>query len=463
MSFASGNFLLFYLVLQVVYWVLPIARVRKSLLLVASYYFYMSWDVEFAGLIAVSTLVDYSVGLVLGSTAASKKRKAALCVSLAVNLGLLAYFKYAGFFVESMRELLSSLGVAVQPMELEIVLPVGISFYTFQTLSYTIDVYRGKLKPTRDLPDFALFVAFFPQLVAGPIVRASEFLPQLSVAQRLQWSRQFAAWQRILIGLAKKIVLADSFALVANQVFSEPEAYGFVGTWCGVLAFALQIYCDFSAYSDIAIGAAASFGYQLPENFRYPYLAGSIREFWRRWHISLSTWLRDYLYISLGGNRRGGLQATRNLMITMFLGGLWHGAAWTFVVWGIFHGSLLAIHRVWSARFGEMTRWLGVPMTFGVVCMGWVLFRAETFGDAGVVFEGMLGVREVAHSPSLRQPVLRLGCVMLLVHLVVAWKERYAPTASWPLTWRVAQATLCAGLIVAYYEGQAEAFIYFQF
>ncbi|MFT5051548.1 MAG: alginate O-acetyltransferase complex protein AlgI [Chlamydiales bacterium] len=468
MNFASATFLLFYAVLFIAYWLLPGARARKLLLLAASYYFYMSWDMEFAALIAFSTAVDFSIGLVLARTQVVSRRKAALLTSLTVNLGLLCYFKYAGFFVESAYSLLTSLGVTLQPIELQIILPVGISFYTFQTLSYTIDVYRRQLEPVRDPLDFSLFVAFFPQLVAGPIVRASHFLPQLRDPKRFAWATCRSGWQRIIIGLAKKTALADSFALVSNEVFAAPEQFGFLGCWFGVVAFALQIYCDFSAYSDIAIGTAQTFGYHIPENFKHPYIACNVRDFWRRWHISLSTWLRDYVYIPLGGSRQGPARSSLNLMATMFLGGLWHGAAWTFVAWGVLHGSMLAIHRAIdrlgarneARRFGPI--W-GIPVTFVLVCFGWVLFRAESFGDASTILQGLLGLRHVDQPPALRTPVVTLLVAMLLVHAWAATCERRGWHWSPPLAIRTAFITLCAGLVLALAQRNALEFIYFQF
>jgi alginate O-acetyltransferase complex protein AlgI len=477
-NFPSGTFLLFFVVVFAAHWALPRPRWRKVLLLAASYYFYMSWNVELVVLILLSTVVDYVVGLRLAAAETPRARRGYLLVSLVVNLGLLGYFKYAGFFVESFGELLASLGMQANTASLEIILPVGISFYTFQTLSYTIDIYRKSLQPTRDLLDFALFVAFFPQLVAGPIVRASHFLPQLATPVRWDRARAAAGLQRMVIGLAKKIVLADSFAIVANEVFASPESFGFAGSWFGVIAFAFQIYCDFSAYSDIAIGAAATLGYEIPENFAHPYVAGNIREFWRRWHMSLSTWLRDYLYIPLGGSRRGATRARLNLLITMFLGGLWHGAAWTFVAWGVFHGLLLGVQRwIDERRPGgagkPRSSVVGIVPTFALVCLGWVLFRAETFADAALLYRNLFGLRSVADSPMLRTPVLWMVLAMVIVHVQVHFAERRALAArpapaapaapAWPLLWRTAFLTLCVGGIVAFFRDDGVAFIYFQF
>ena len=472
MNFPSGTFLLFFAVVFALHWALPRPRMRKVLLLGASYYFYMSWNVQLVGLILLSTIVDYVVGLAMARAETPRARRGYLLVSLAVNLGLLGYFKYAGFFVESFGELLVGLGLQANTASLEIILPVGISFYTFQTLSYTIDIYRRSLQPTRDVLDFALFVAFFPQLVAGPIVRASHFLPQLVKPARWDGARAAGGLQRMIIGLAKKVVLADSFALVANEVFASPESFGFLGSWFGVVAFAFQIYCDFSAYSDIAIGAAATLGYDIPENFAHPYVAGNIREFWRRWHMSLSTWLRDYLYIPLGGSRRGAVRARLNLLITMFLGGLWHGAAWTFVAWGVFHGLLLGVQRWIDERRpggggAPRSTAIGIVPTFALVCLGWVLFRAETFADAALLYRNLFGLRSVAESPMLRTPVLWLALAMVVVHAWVAVTERRALAGrgapAWPLLLRTAFLTVCIGGIVAFFRIEGEAFIYFQF
>ncbi|MDA1306433.1 MAG: MBOAT family protein, partial [Acidobacteria bacterium] len=314
------------------------------MLLVASYVFYGAWDYRFLSLLGISTIIDYVVALRMAD-AAGRHRKAWLIVSLVTNLGLLGFFKYFNFFVDSGNALLIALGVDPMPMRLHIVLPVGISFYTFQTLSYTIDVYRGKLDPTRSLRDFALFVAYFPQLVAGPIERATHLLPQVLNPRRLSMPLLHQGLWLISWGLFKKMVIANNLAIVVDRTFAAGSGATGAEYLIAIYAFAFQIYCDFSGYSDIARGLAALMGIDLMVNFNNPYAATNPREFWRRWHISLSTWLRDYLYVPLGGNRGALWQTYRALMLTMLLGGIWHGAQWTFVVWGLYHGVWLAVHR----------------------------------------------------------------------------------------------------------------------
>ncbi|MGE0323043.1 MAG: MBOAT family protein [Polyangiaceae bacterium] len=312
-------------------------KARLVVCLVASYVFYGWWDWRFTGLLAFSTIVDFQVGKYLHATTDQAKRRRWLLVSLVVNLGLLGVFKYLNFFIDSAVEVSTALGLHASKKHLSLILPVGISFYTFQTLSYTLDIYRKQLEPEPSFVRFAAYVAFFPQLVAGPIVRAAEFLPQLRKDPRFDANRFESGMSLIAWGFVKKVVVADSLASVVDHRFRVPEAHDALSLGLGVFCYAFQIYADFSGYSDIAIGTARLLGYDFPENFRRPYFSTSFREFWRRWHITLSTWLRDYLYIPLGGNRTPGYRTYRNLMLTMLLGGLWHGANWTFVVWGGLH------------------------------------------------------------------------------------------------------------------------------
>ncbi len=333
-----------------------------------------------------------------------------MIVSLTINLGVLAFFKYCNFFIESAASVLESIGLSSST--LPIILPVGISFYTFQTLSYTIDVYRGKIQPTDRFLDFATYVAFFPQLVAGPIVRARELLPQLSDIPAWSSRRFYGGAQQALRGAVKKVLLADRLGEMVDVVFAGPDLYSGATVWIAVLAYTGQIYFDFSGYTDIAIGAAKMLGYRFPVNFRHPYLATTIADFWRRWHMTLSRWLRDYLYISIGGNRHGNWMTYRNLLITMVLGGLWHGAAWSFVLWGLWHGAALALerfaYRVLGIRLPKFVGWL---TTLFVVIAGWVLFRSESVADAGTVFDRMLFLRAgITWYPPLA--IAALGCVV---------------------------------------------------
>lgn len=361
------------------------------ILLVASYYFYAYWDYRFCGLLVFSTLADYLISKRIDAATDPLPRKCWLGLSVVINLSILGFFKYANFLIDSFAP------VSWQPEQgilSNIILPVGISFFTFQTLSYSIDVYRGHLRPSRSLIQFSLYVAFFPQLVAGPIVRASEFLPQLLQTPTWSTGRFYGGAMQVLRGLVKKVLIADRLAEMVDVVFAGPDLYSTWTLWIAVIAYTGQIYYDFSGYTDIAIGVAKMLGFRFPRNFRHPYLSTSIVEFWRRWHITLSRWLRDYLYISMGGNRRGSLITQRNLLLTMTLGGLWHGAAWTFVLWGLWHGALLIGHR-WIAgalrsrqiRFPALIGW---SATFFVVMLGWVLFRADSLATAWTIYRGLV-------------------------------------------------------------------------
>ncbi|MBF0371464.1 MAG: MBOAT family protein [Magnetococcales bacterium] len=392
MLFVEFRFIVFFGVLWAIYWSLRNNTWRKMVLLGGSYLFYAAWDWRFLSLILLSTVVDYLAALRIPGAANEGRKRGWLVASLITNLGVLGFFKYFNFFAASLVDLFNSLGVALNHTTLEIVLPVGISFYTFQTLSYTIDVYRGKLQPRKNPLDVALFVAFFPQLVAGPIVRASHFLPQLDQSRR--WSKVAvrSCLTLFLIGFIKKAGVSDNIAPFVDQVFADPGLYSASAIWGGILLYGVQIYCDFSGYSDMAIATAGLLGYRLPVNFNAPYLASSLTDFWRRWHMSLSTWLRDYLYIPLGGNRGGRLQAMRNVMITMLLGGLWHGAAWNFVIWGGLHGVALVGHRAWISFRGEVgagdgvggfiRHSLGMVFTFWWVFLAWIFFRAQDLSTA---------------------------------------------------------------------------------
>ena len=394
MLFNSLEFWIFFSLVLLFSRLLP-RRPRNLFLLGASYLFYMWWDARFIVLIVASTLVDFLVGRSLHN-ARGRSRWWLLIASLAANLGLLGFFKYYNFLAGSLAGLL---GISPRTLHLDIVLPVGISFYTFQSMSYTIDIYRGKLEPVKRLTDFALYVAFFPQLVAGPIVRAREFFPQLFQWRPPSHERTEKGISLILVGLVKKMVLADNFARISDLYFGDVAAHpGAWAAWSATFAFAMQIFFDFSGYTDIARGCGRLLGYEFPVNFRRPYLAGSITEFWRRWHISLSSWLRDYLYIPLGGNRRGSWTTYENLMVTMLLGGLWHGASWNFVLWGGYHGLLLAGERWVRDRFQGLSipEWLRLGLvpfrtaaTFILVMVGWVFFRAASFQDSLAVLNSM--------------------------------------------------------------------------
>ena len=385
MLFNSVAFLGFFAIVYAVY--LPAStRAQNLVLLLASYVFYGAWDWRFLGLLALSTAVDFRCALAIADGDPAHRRRW-LWISVATNLGIRGFFKYFNFFVASFAQLCAALGWPVSTTTLDIVLPVGISFYTFQTLGYTIDVYRGRLPACRDPTTFALYVAYFPQLVAGPIERATHLLPQLAAARLVTLPRlRDGAWL-ILLGLFKKVVVADNLARIVDPVFADSHGSSGAATLLATYAFALQIYADFSGYSDIARGVSKLLGIELMRNFRRPYFATDPQEFWRRWHISLSQWLRDYVYVPLGGNRGGDLRTSRNLMLTMLLGGLWHGASGMFVLWGALHGALLVIHRPWRELFGGYLPRLLTPLSglllFHFVCLAWIFFRARTLADAG--------------------------------------------------------------------------------
>ena len=409
MVFNSLVFLVFFAVVYAAYRVLP-HRGQNWLLLVASYVFYGWWDWRFAGLLAATSFFSWGSGLVIAECRRRGNERGAWwtsCGNIVLNLGILGFFKYWNFFVESFAALFGSVGLGLEPRLLHIVLPVGISFYTFQALSYSIDVYRGQLEPTRDWVDFFAFVAFFPQLVAGPIERAGHLLPQMANPRTVTGEGvRSGAWLAVW-GLFKKVVVADNLSSLVDGAFGAAGASGAMGLMA-VYAFAMQIYCDFSGYSDVARGIARMMGFDLVENFRLPYFAKNPKEFWARWHISLSTWLRDYIYIPLGGNRRGARRQTLNLFATMLLGGLWHGAAWTFVAWGAFHGALLATWHGWARTHGRVKRltgggnacvaasdgrmlgeWMRRAGMFHLACLGWVFFRAGNFDEAWGVLARM--------------------------------------------------------------------------
>lgn len=362
-------------------------------MLLASYVFYGWWDWRFLSLIMFCTVVNHVAACLLAGRLFQHQKKWILILAVTANLGVLGFFKYYGFFIMSAYELFAWLGLSMQIPLLDVILPVGISFFTFQAMSYVMDVYRGDLRPSRNILEFATYLAFFPQLVAGPIIRASVFLPQLRALSKKPTIDIGRATTLILGGLFKKIVLANSLALIlVDPVFADPDMAGGFEILIAVYAYAAQIYCDFSAYSDIAIGLALLLGIRFPDNFNAPYIAARFQEFWQRWHISLSTWLRDYLYIPMGGSRCGKGATYRNLAITFLLGGLWHGAQWRFVAWGALHGIYLIIEKTLTAIWPERVpdnrygRWLykcaAVMLVFHGVCLSWIFFRAETFDDA---------------------------------------------------------------------------------
>ena len=476
MIFNSFQFFVFLAIVLTTYWLVSHRR-QNQLLLLASYVFYGWWDYRFLSLIVVSTVVDFFVAQQLHREVDQSRRRRWLFVSLGVNLGILATFKYFDFFIDSAASLLDAVGFAAHPPTLAIVLPVGISFYTFQTISYTFDVYRRRIEPEQNLLTFGVYVAFFPQLVAGPIERAQHLLPQIqAIRVRPSIERIWSGSWLILTGLFKKIVLADGLASVVQTRFDSPDQHGALSLLIGVYAFAIQIYGDFSGYSSIARGVSRLFGIELMRNFEQPYLSTSVSQFWRTWHISLSTWLWDYLYIPLGGNRRGARRIYINLALTMLLGGLWHGAAWTFVVWGGLHGLYLSAHRAVGAyeprgrpvapRLSELWR---VALTFHLVAFAWIFFRADSLRAAIDYIQGALarlGSFAAGDGGSLVAQgagVLVFGAMMFAVDWTDRNRERYQPLQSWsPLVLGSAMAVMIAALVI-FSGGTLVPFIYFQF
>jgi D-alanyl-lipoteichoic acid acyltransferase DltB (MBOAT superfamily) len=462
MLFNSFDFLIFILIVFPLAWILR-GRPRIYFLLFASYFFYGYWKWQYTSLLMLTTIIDYLAGILLGRTPDPIKRKIYLGVSLSVNLGILAIFKYYNFFASSIG---SWFGWTAIP--LNVLLPVGVSFYTFQSMSYTIDVYRGVLNPCRNFADFALYVAFFPQLVAGPIVRAIDFLPQLANKPAFDWAHFRSGMHLVVRGLIEKVVIADNLAPIVERVYSNPSAHSGIDLWIGTYCFAFQIFADFAGYTDIARGIARMLGYEFLENFRRPYVALNITDFWRRWHISLSTWLRDYLYIPLGGSRKGKFRTYLNLMITMVLGGLWHGANWTFLWWGFFHGTLLTIQHAFGRKPEEeqgsrpVINTIRALLTFHLVCIGWVFFRAPEVTIAWQMLQQMFSPSLLAAGATLAPYALLCG----ILYLVMVADE-FLATGKWferlPLPARVLVLFACFLLLVLFQPQRGVAFIYFQF
>ncbi|WP_298757696.1 MBOAT family O-acyltransferase [uncultured Psychroserpens sp.] len=392
MLFNSIEFLIFFPVVFAIYWMLKNSVSKQNiLLLISSYVFYGWWDWRFLSLIVYSSFIDYLTGLKIENSPSKTLKKRWLLVSLISNLGLLAVFKYYNFFADSFAQSMASLGWQVDDLTLNIILPVGISFYTFQTLSYTIDIYRDKLKPTKDIVVFFTYVSLFPQLVAGPIERASNLIPQIKNKRIFKASQFNDGIFQIIVGLFRKIVIADNLAIYVDTVYENPDLHNGSSLLIATLFYAFQIYYDFSGYSDIAIGSAKLLGFNFNQNFNFPYFSKSITEFWRRWHISLSSWLKDYLYISLGGNRKGIKITYRNLLITMLLGGLWHGSSWNFVIWGAIHGIALAIEKFTFSKLNiKNFNVLGSIWTFTVVLLSWVFFRAQDLSSSMLIIKRIL-------------------------------------------------------------------------
>jgi alginate O-acetyltransferase complex protein AlgI len=464
MLFDSPVYIAFLILVTAIYWRLPGHSARNVFLLAASYFFYGWWDWRFLGLMIVSTTIDYVIAIRIRDEQRQDRKKLLLAFSLALNFTILGFFKYFNFFIGSFSTLLETVGIHNIPVSLlHIILPPGISFYTFQEVAYIVDVYNGKLEPSRSFHEYALFISLFPHLIAGPIQRPSHLLPQ--VQKPRVWDRvaAFDGLMLILEGLFRKCVIADNCALIANAAFDHrmgaPNAFV---TALGTYAFAWQIYGDFSGYSSIARGSAQLLGFHFMVNFRQPYLSDSLQDFWRRWHISLSTWLRDYLYIPLGGSRRGEFRTYLNLMVTMLLGGLWHGADWTFVVWGGLHGGVLAAERAGGVRPARF-KWLRRIVIFHLVCLAWIFFRATSISSAAASVSSLTVWQwQPQYLAVLRFLAFFVTPLLLLdLHLEKTGGE-YVMAGS-PVSSRLMAASVLFLLLAFFGANQASAFIYFQF
>ena len=477
MIFNSIDFAIFLPIVFLLYWFVTNKnlKLQNILLLVASYVFYGWWDWRFLSLIVFSSFVDYYVGLQLSKTDDDKKRKGLLWISMLVNLGFLGFFKYYNFFAESFADAFTLFGSHIDPTRLNIILPVGISFYTFQTMSYTIDVYKKKLEPTKDMIAFFAFVSFFPQLVAGPIERATNLLPQFYKKRQFVYAKAVDGMRQILWGLFKKVVIADNAAEYANQIFNNYEDYSGSTLFLGAVFFAFQIYGDFSGYSDIAIGTSRLFGFNLMQNFAFPYFSRDIAEFWRRWHISLSTWFRDYLYIPLGGSRGGTWMKVRNTFIIFIVSGFWHGANWTFIIWGFLNALyflpllLMKKNRINTDTVAEgrylptIKELFQMSITFFITVIAWVFFRSDSIGHAFDYLKNTLNI-SLFHSFEIFPSRI---VVIIMIFIFIEWIGREGLYAiervdffPKPVRYSLYSLLIFAVLV---YSGKPQEFIYFQF
>tara|TARA_R110002073_G_scaffold72537_1_gene177586 strand:- start:608658 stop:610094 length:1437 start_codon:yes stop_codon:yes gene_type:complete len=478
MLFNSIEFAIFLPIVFILYWFVANRnlKLQNILLVVASYVFYGWWDWRFLSLIVFSSLVDYFIGISLSKEERLKKRQLLLWLSIFVNLGFLGFFKYYNFFTESFAEAFTLLGKPIEASRLNIILPVGISFYTFQTLSYTIDVYRKKLEPTKDIISFFAFVSFFPQLVAGPIERATNLLPQFYKKRTFEYSKAVDGLRQILWGLFKKVVIADNCAMYANDIFNNYPDYSGSTLFLGAIFFTFQIYGDFSGYSDIAIGTSRLFGFNLKQNFAFPYFSRDIAEFWRRWHISLSAWFRDYLYIPLGGSRGGTWMKIRNTFIIFLVSGFWHGANWTFVAWGALNALyflpllLLNKNRINADTASQgrilptIKEFFQIGVTFFLTVIAWVFFRSATIADSFSYLNEIFS-KSIFSFPEIYPKSLFL---LILLFTLVEWIQRIKQHAlqlnslktPWYLQWLGYYIIL---FLIFFYGGSQQEFIYFQF
>lgn len=481
MLFNSIHFLIFFPIVVVLYFSIP-HRFRWILLLISSYYFYMSWKAEYILLIMFSTLVDYYLGLRIHYSETQRTKKLFLILSIILNIGLLFAFKYFNFFSDSIREILQIFSIQLNPITLKVLLPIGISFYTFQSLSYTIDIYREKIKPTRHLGIFALYISFFPQLVAGPIERAGNLLPQFFKKYNFNYKRVTDGLKLMLWGFFKKVVIADRLAIIVNTIYASPTEYTGLPLIISTIFFAFQIYCDFSGYSDIAIGSSQIMGISLMDNFKRPYFSSSVSEFWKRWHISLSSWFKDYLYIPLGGNRVSISRHYLNIFVVFLISGLWHGANWTFAVWGALHGLYILFEKITRTLkdklliltrlilFPWFVRFLEIVSTFTLVTIGWIFFRANNLQDAFYIlthlFKGIsFSSKGIIKGVDWLDLSIALGVILFMefIHLIQEHRSIRQFLDSKPLVIRWSIYLVIMLLILLFGVFNGTKFIYFQF
>ena len=478
MLFNSVGFAVFFPVVFVLYWFVTNKKLRLQniLLLISSYFFYACWDYRFLFLLIFSTFLDYYTGIRMCESSGKRARTAWFWLSVCINVGFLGFFKYYNFFAESFAKALSGVGITSDPWLLHILLPVGISFYTFHGLSYVIDIYKGKIQPERNFVDYSVFVSFFPLLVAGPIERATHLLPQIKRERTFDPSRMADGLKQVLWGLFKKMVIADQCAEIVNPIFAHPAGYSGATLALGAVLFAFQIYCDFSGYSDIALGTARLLGIELLRNFNYPYFSRDIAEFWRRWHISLSSWFRDYLYIPLGGSKVGTWKLIRNVFLIFLVSGFWHGANWTFIAWGalnalfilplvLFGKNRAHLETVAQGRWlPSLTEMIQMVVTFSLTCMAWIVFRADSMTAAVHYFRSMFS-RSLFTMPQVSSAKLM---VLIVLFLVIEWMGREEPYAIARIGIhrpRWVRWSMYYGLLfcICWFLGTRQQFIYFQF
>ncbi|HTA82039.1 MAG TPA: MBOAT family O-acyltransferase [Bacteroidia bacterium] len=467
MVFNSFNFFIFFIAVVTLYFSIP-HRFRWALLLIASCMFYMFLIPVYIFIIWATIIIDYFMGICIEK--GGSKKKLYLLLSIVANLSILAFFKYYNFLNENLGVILHGVGYRNLLPYLNIALPIGLSFHTFQAMSYTIDIYRGQQKAERHFGIYALYIMFFPQLVAGPIERAHNMLHQFYEKHYFNAERTISGLQLILWGLYKKVVVADTIAIYVNSIYDNPSSNNGLTLVIATYAFAFQIYCDFSGYSDIAVGSARILGFELTQNFRLPYFSKSVSEFWRRWHISFSTWLRDYLYIPLGGNRSGKIKMLRNILITMLLGGLWHGASWNFILWGALNGAYLCIEKMLSYFGVKALPWklLKVFITFNLICFSWIFFRADTFHNASLIVRNIFSVHEFfnVRIQDVEIFVSMLVKIILLLAIEFFLLRKHSLDFSekkHPWIWSLSFNTFLIILIVVFGVKEGTQFIYFQF